>query len=93
MAGIEGQERETRYRRVDDGSTPGYAELEPTHAETLHPGTAVCCHPEDIHAVYNNGSTVAVSLHTYGRHLNHTGRSLFDVASKTETPLILKVED
>lgn len=93
VTGIEGQEHETGYRRLDDGSRHGFADLEPTHEETLYPGTAVSCRPEDIHSVYNNGDRVAVSLHTYGRHLNHTGRSTFDVDAKTETPLILRVED
>ena len=93
VSGIEGQEHETTYSRRDDGSKPGFADLVATNEETLYPGTAVCCHPEDIHSVINNGDKVAVSLHTYGRHLNHTGRSTFDVQAKTETPLILKVED
>lgn len=93
VSGIEGQERETNYKRLDDGSKPGFADLVPTKEETLYPGTAVCCLPEDIHSVVNNGDKVAVSLHTYGRHLNHTGRSTFDVDAKTETPLILKVEE
>lgn len=92
VAGIEGQEHETNYRRLDDGSKPEFADLEATKEETLYPGTAVCCQPEDIHSVINNGDRVAVSLHTYGRHLNHTGRSTFDVEAKTETPIILKVE-
>ena len=92
VAGIEGQEHETNYRRIDDGSKPGFAELEQTHAETLHPGTAVCCMPEDIHSVWNNGTKLAVSLHTYGRHLNHTGRSIFDPIAKTETPCVVKVQ-
>ena len=93
VSGIEGQEHETNYKRLDDGSKPGFADLVPTKAETLYPGTAVCCLPEDIHSVENNGDKVAVSLHTYGRHLNHTGRSTFNVDAKTETPLILKVEE
>ena len=93
VTGIEGQEHETTYVRRDDGSVPGFADLEATKEETLFPGAAVCCHPEDIHSVVNNGDRVAVSLHTYGRHLNHTGRSTFDVEAKTETPLILKIEE
>jgi len=93
VSGIEGQEQETNYKRLDDGSKPGYAELVPARTETLFPGTAVCCLPEDIHSVVNNGDKVAVSLHTYGRHLNHTGRSTFDVDGRTETPLILRIED
>jgi predicted metal-dependent enzyme (double-stranded beta helix superfamily) len=93
VAGIEGQEHETNYRRLDDGSQPGFADLEKTHEETLFPGTAVCCMLEDIHSVWNNGTELAVSLHTYGRHLNHTGRSVFDVTAKSETPCIVKVEE
>ena len=93
VSGIQGQEHETNYKRIDDGSIAGFADLEQTHAETLYPGKAVCCLPEDIHSVWNNGEQVAVSLHTYGRHLNHTGRSIFDVAGKTESPYIVKVAD
>ncbi len=92
VSGIEGQEHETNYKRLDDGSKPGFADLVATKEETLYPGTAVCCLPEDIHSVSNNGDKIAVSLHTYGRHLNHTGRSTFDVDAKTETPLLLKIE-
>jgi len=93
VAGIEGQEHETNYRRLDDGARPGFAELEKSHETTLFPGDASCCMPEDIHSVWNNGTELAVSLHTYGRHLNHTGRSLFDIATKSEIPCIVKVEE
>jgi len=34
-----------------------------------------------------------MSLHTYGRHLNHTGRSEFDLAEKRERPFVVKVEE
>ena len=92
VAGIEGQEHEINYRRLDDGSRVGFADLEKTHEETLYPGSAVCCMPEDIHSVWNNGSDLALSIHTYGKHLNHTGRSIFDVEAKTVTPCIVKVQ-
>lgn len=93
VAGIEGQEHEVNFERLDDGSKPGFADLRKTHEETLYPGTAVCCMPDDIHSVVNNGKNVSVSLHTYGHHLNLTGRSVFDVEAKTEKPLIVKVEN
>lgn len=93
VSGIEGQEEETNYQRLDDGSQSGFARLETTHVATLLPGNAVCCMPEDIHSVWNNGETVAVSLHTYGRHLNHTGRSIFNVEDNTESPCIVNVQD
>lgn len=35
VAGIQGQEHETNYTRVDDGSKPGYANLIKSHEETF----------------------------------------------------------
>ena len=93
VAGIEGQEHEVNYKRLDDGSKKGFADLQKTHEQTLYPGKAVCCLPEDIHSVWNNGTELALSIHTYGKHLNYTGRSIFDVEEKTETPCIVKVQD
>jgi len=92
VAGIQGQEHETNYTRVDDGSKPGYANLIKSHEETLLPGQVSCCLPEDIHSVWNNGNEVALSIHTYGLHLNHTGRSIFNMEEKTEIPCIVKVQ-
>jgi predicted metal-dependent enzyme (double-stranded beta helix superfamily) len=93
VSGIQGQEHETNYKRIDDGSKEGFADLVKTHEETLYPGDASCCLPEDIHSVWNNGNKIALSLHTYGMHLNHTGRSIFDITQKTETPCIVKVQN
>ena len=93
VAGIEGQEHETNYKRLDDRSKVGFAELVKTSEETIYPGNATCCLPEDIHSVWNNGDKIALSIHTYGIHLNHTGRSIFDIDAKTETPCIVKVHD
>ena len=93
VSGIQGQEHETNYKRIDDGSKEGYADLVKTHEETLYPGDASCCLPEDIHSVWNNGQEIALSIHTYGKHLNHTGRSIFDIDQKTETPCIVKIQN
>ena len=93
VAGIQGQEHETSYKRIDDGTTEGFADLVKTNEETLYAGDATCCLPEDIHSVWNNGREIALSIHTYGKHLNHTGRSIFDINQKTETPCIVKVQN
>jgi len=93
VVGIEGQELETSYERRDDGRTAGYAELAHSGEQVMSAGDVACCYPEHIHAVRNVGEGVALSLHTYGRHLNHTGRSEFDVARKRETPFVVKVAD
>jgi hypothetical protein len=34
-----------------------------------------------------------MSLHTYGRHINYTGRSEFDLEHKREKPYVIKVDD
>ena len=41
---------------------------------------------DHIHSVMNHSDRVTVSLHTYGMHVNHTGRSQFDVEKNLEIP-------
>ena len=48
--------------------------------------------PEDIHTVWNETGKVSVSLHTYGSHINFTGRSEFDPEAKTEKQFIVTVD-
>jgi predicted metal-dependent enzyme (double-stranded beta helix superfamily) len=91
VVGIAGQEQETSYERRDDGLTAGYAELARSGEQIMSAGDIACCHPEHIHAVRNGGNDIAMSLHTYGRHINYTGRSEFDVEQKREKPLVVKV--
>jgi predicted metal-dependent enzyme (double-stranded beta helix superfamily) len=55
-------------------------------------GTARC-YPEHIHSVWNVGKDISMSLHTYGRHINYTGRSEFDLEQKREKPYVIKVAD
>jgi len=43
--------------------------------------------------VINPGDQTTLSLHVYGVHLNHSGRSLFDPDANTEEKLILKVQN
>ena len=45
-----------------------------------------------IHSVWNDTDRVTVSLHVYGKHINHTARSQFDIEKRTAAPFILKVE-
>ena len=48
--------------------------------------------PEDIHSVWNETEKVSLSLHTYGKHINRTGRSRFDPEAKTEEVFIVTVD-
>ena len=89
VAGIEGYETNVQYRRKDDGTRDGYAELEETERYLVGPGDVVTLLPTDIHSVRNDGDGLILSLHLYGKHLNHTGRSQFDPEARSETPLIV----
>ncbi len=91
VAAIEGEEREVWWRRLDDGGRPGYAALE-RGTESLVV-QASCVLPEDIHSVWNETDTVSLSLHTYGKHINRTGRSQFDPEAKTEEIFIVTVDE
>lgn len=90
---VEGEEYETYWQRNDDGSREGYAELEQTGAGVMQVGDTSICMPEDIHGVWNKGATPSVSLHTYGRHINFSGRSSFDPDNNKEIPYLVTVEE
>lgn len=93
VAGIEGQEQEVQWERLDDGSKPGYAKLERGGETVMTAGGSSTCLPDDIHSVWNVGDDISMSLHTYGRHINHTGRSEFDPDTSEERPFVVKIED
>jgi predicted metal-dependent enzyme (double-stranded beta helix superfamily) len=93
VVGMQGQEEEINYDRLDDGSRPGFADLKRGEAHVMKAGDIARCYPEHIHSVWNTGKEVSMSLHTYGRHINFTGRSEFDPEAKREKPYIVKVED
>lgn len=92
VAGIDGKEKNTFWKRLDDGSRPGYAELKWNGERVYGPGDVVSFLPREIHTVCNDTDAVTLSLHTYGKHFNFTGRSQFDPEQRTETPFVVKEE-
>ena len=92
VVGVEGRESNTFWKRLDDGSRPGYAEIHRQGQMVFGPGDVFALMPDAIHSVVNATDGVTVSLHTYGMHLNHTGRSEFDPEKKTAGPVMRKVE-
>jgi predicted metal-dependent enzyme (double-stranded beta helix superfamily) len=92
VAGIEGVERNVRYRRVDDGSRAGHAQLEVKKEFDAAPGEVVCIRSGGIHKVTNETDALTLSLHTYGRHVNHTNRAQFDLATNEYREFKLTVE-
>ena len=83
VAGVDGPERNVFWKRVDDGSRPGYAEIVEQGAKVFGPGEVVSFMPDSIHSVINDTERVTVSLHVYGRHINYTARSQYDPHART----------
>jgi predicted metal-dependent enzyme (double-stranded beta helix superfamily) len=92
VAGVEGVERNIRYRRLDDGTRPDHAELEVKHDFNADAGELICMKTGGIHAVHNETDGVTLSLHTYGKHVNHTSRSQFDLEAKTRKDFVVRVD-
>jgi len=91
VAGVDGPETNVFWKRLDDGSRPGYAELARSGEKVFGPGDVVSFLPAQIHSVLNETGEVTVSLHIYGKHLNYTGRSQFDPEARKELPFVLSV--
>ena len=92
VAGVEGAEHNVRYRRLDDGSRPDYAELEVKHDFDADEGALVCMKTGGIHAVRNETDRVTLSLHTYGKHVNYTQRAQFDPETREKKDFVVRVE-
>jgi predicted metal-dependent enzyme (double-stranded beta helix superfamily) len=92
VAGVRGDERNISYKRTDDRSSPEYAELEVRKETIAGPGDLVCMRTGGIHAVKNDSSEVTVSLHTYGRHVNYTDRSQFNLNTNLVTDFKVDVQ-
>ena len=59
---------------------------------TENAGDVICLKPRGIHVVWNDNDHVTVSLLTYGRHFNYTGRSFFNLETNEATPFIVDVK-
>jgi len=86
IVGLDGEERNELWRRVDDGTRPGYAEIEKRGERVLGPYAALALPAGAIHSVRNETDRLSVSLHVYGTHVNFTRRSQYDPDARTETP-------
>jgi predicted metal-dependent enzyme (double-stranded beta helix superfamily) len=91
VAGVEGVEKNTRYKRIDDRSRDDYAELEVKEAFDAAEGELVCMKTGGIHSVMNESEKVTLSLHTYGMHVNHTERSQFNLATNEKKDFKVQV--
>jgi len=84
VVGVEGEELNKRWRRVDDGATPGKAELEQIDETLVAPDTGVALMPDDIHSIHRASDSPLLHFHLYGRSIEHLPeRKQFDLARGT----------
>ena len=90
---VVGLEKNYQWKRIDDGSKPGYAVIERLDTAIICPaGSIISFLPDEIHSVINESENVAISLHVYGKNLNYTGRYQYDSVNNTMQPFIVNFE-
>ncbi len=79
----DGEEREERFKRTDDGSRPGYAALRPAGTVVNRPGAVTQLLPpdEEIHRITNRAPHPSCSIHVYGGDLHGKPRHQYDLAT------------
>jgi predicted metal-dependent enzyme (double-stranded beta helix superfamily) len=92
IAGVDGPEKNEFFERIDDRSRAGHAELRKIGEKVCAVGDVIAMPKGTIHSVVNESDATSLSLHVYGKHVNHTGRSQFDVEKQTETSFVVKLE-
>jgi predicted metal-dependent enzyme (double-stranded beta helix superfamily) len=84
IAGVEGDEFNTLYERLDDGLEPGKASLKTGENILVGKGGGVALLADDIHSVRVDGDSPVRHLHLYGRALETLSqRTSFDIDAET----------
>jgi predicted metal-dependent enzyme (double-stranded beta helix superfamily) len=83
-----GEQDETVYRRLDDGSNPAQAQLEVAKRQELRPGDLYALLPptDDIHYVKTISETASISIHLLANDTACVWRHKYDPASGAVTP-------
>ncbi|MBT3622763.1 MAG: cysteine dioxygenase family protein [Gammaproteobacteria bacterium] len=84
IAGLDGDEENTIYKRLDDGSEDGKASLEVDYKVTLKSGDAIAFMPEDIHRICVVSEKPTRHFHLYGKGFEQqTNRLEFNIKEGT----------
>lgn len=71
IAGVHGRENNKLYKRTDDGTQPGVAQIEQSGELDIVPGTAIALMPDDIHSIHLGADGPHANLHLYGMSVEH----------------------
>ena len=82
---LENELQETRFRRRDDGSREGYAELEIKAVNSNSTGmvSTLLAPEDDIHEMLNVTQKNTVEVHVYGKDLANMPRLQFNLANRS----------
>jgi predicted metal-dependent enzyme (double-stranded beta helix superfamily) len=84
IVGIEGDERNKLYRRLDDRSSNDNVDLEMTGEQMVREGAPIALMPDDIHSIHVESDEPTLHLHLYGRRLEDLkARLQFDMEKRT----------
>ena len=84
IVGVEGEELNKFYDRLDDGKDEGQAEISESHTETVGVGTGVTLMPDDIHSIHCLVEQPTLNFHFYGRSIEHLPkRKAFNMTAGT----------
>ena len=82
---VENELQETRFKRRDDGSKEGHADLEATGINCNQAGmvSTLIAPDNDIHEMLNTTLKNTVEVHVYGKDLANMQRLQFDLAKQS----------
>ncbi|MCR9072836.1 MAG: cysteine dioxygenase family protein [Alphaproteobacteria bacterium] len=86
VMGLDGEEINVDWRRIDDGGEAGRATLERVAETVVTAGIVKTFSPNDIHSIRNDSDRPSLSLHLYGRSLAKIARSEFNPLAGTVAP-------
>jgi predicted metal-dependent enzyme (double-stranded beta helix superfamily) len=87
--------QETRFRRLDDGSRPDYAQLEKDRMGFSKPGEVSLLIPgvDEIHQMDNPSDRSTVKIHVYGKDLAGLQRCRFNAETGRVRPFMTEKYD